>query len=189
MQLHYYAPPHNDAALFGCCSDADSACCCIGACACPAVAYGLNYVKATKKSGGEGCCCPCLAHGAFDSALPTLVHFACPAASAVMSVPLGCCLRLTHRRTVLTAYTHSGSSSTKKNNLSLLEDALIELFCWGCSLTQISRVLDAHPASRLDGDDVFGTLSLPVSDAPVVDSSMMMTTLTTADDRPSSSYL
>ena len=145
--------------LDGCCDDAATACCCVGACLCPQIAYGFNYAKAIRSPEDVACCCPCLAHGVVDAALPTAMHFACPTATAALSLPLGCCLRVTHRRAVLAAY-HPQPNKQRP----LWQDALIEFCCWGCSMVQVSRLIDSQPGLRLTStSSVLGTLSLPVS--------------------------
>jgi len=144
--------------LDGCCDDAATACCCIGACLCPQIAYGCNYAKAIHSPEDVACCCPCIAHSLADAALPTAMHFACPTTTAALSLPLGCCLRVTHRRAVLAAY------RLQLKQRPLWQDALIEFCCWGCSMAQVSRLIDSQPGSRLTTtSSVLGTLSLPVS--------------------------
>ena len=124
--------------LFGCCDSCTDCCCCVGACAFPSVAYGVNYALAVQAPGALACVMPCLVHSCLDSAVSCVT--AGTRLPACLQLPFGCLLRANNRLAII-AEASSAAISKEEEDEGWLDALLKEVFCWGCSLTQTHRLL------------------------------------------------
>ena len=147
--------------FWACCDSTESACCCLGATFCPAIAYGVNYANATGNTENQcgACCTPCIMHTLADGVVSAAVN-AIPGISDCArstTVPLACCLRAQHR----TAIIDSDQIRRGDEWVSCAGNALIEFFCWGCSAAQIYKTLHNRRAlglAPMEGNPIVGTL-------------------------------
>ena len=131
------SPPRPVVGLFGCCDSCADCCCCMGACAFPSVAYGVNYALAVQAPGALACVMPCLVHSCLDSAVSCVT--AGTRLPACLQLPFGCLLRANNRLAILAEA--SAAIPKEEEDEGWLDALLKEVFCWGCSLTQTHRLL------------------------------------------------
>ena len=147
------------------CCCGGSAMCALGACVCPELAFAYNYVLATRPKNTDAY----LGHGVVPFLCQTIGDLLVWSASRSLGgpiwlfVPLGFLLRANHRQALFgpAAIKAAGSGDVE----SCTESVIVELLCWGCSLSQIHSHLRARADSgqglELKGVDWLGTLYVP----------------------------
>ena len=144
-----------------------NAMCAFGACVCPELAFAYNYVLATRPKNTDAY----LGHGVVPFLCTLMADLVVWSTSRSLGgpvelfIPLGFLLRATHRQALFghDAVRAAGGNSTDAE--SCAESVLVELLCWGCSLSQVHSHLraraDAGQGARIKGVDWLGTLYVP----------------------------
>jgi hypothetical protein len=147
------------------CCMGGNAMCAVGACFCPELAFAYNYVLATRPKNTDAY----LGHAVVPFFCQAVADLVVWSASRSMGgpmwlfVPLGFVLRANHRQALFghNAVKAAGSGEAE----SCAESIIVELLCWGCSLSQIHSHLrdraDNNQGYNLKGVDWLGTLYVP----------------------------
>ena len=144
-----------------------NAMCAVGACVCPELAFAYNYVLATRPKNTDAY----LGHGIVPFLCHTMTDLLVWSASRSLGgpiwlfVPLGFVMRANHRQALFGHDAIRASGATGVEAESCAESVIVELLCWGCSLSQIHSRLraraDTNQGYPIKGVEWLGTLYVP----------------------------